>query len=72
MANISFSLQSSNAELHDKLVNRENAFSKLFEGLEYCLEKRYPCALCAVPTNENLKNGDFEKSSNMRWKKRFA
>lgn len=62
--NIGFSLQSINPEIHDKLVNYKDAHAKIMEAMEYCHKKKYTYSICVVPTNENLKNGDFEKTVN--------
>jgi MoaA/NifB/PqqE/SkfB family radical SAM enzyme len=61
LGNMGFSLQSMEAKTHDVLVNRSGAFDQLIRLVEYCLQKKYPCSLCVVPTNENLRNGDFDK-----------
>lgn len=61
LGNMGFSLQSSNAEVHDQLVNHKHAHAKLMKGLEYCIRKKYTCSICVVPTNENLRNGDFQR-----------
>jgi MoaA/NifB/PqqE/SkfB family radical SAM enzyme len=61
LANMGFSLQSFSPEIHDKLVNRKNAFHKIISSINYCLKKGYTCSICVVPTNENLENGDFDR-----------
>lgn len=61
LANIGFSIQSMNEQTHDKMVQKTGAFRHLMKIIQYCLEKRYTISLCAVPTNENLANGDFEE-----------
>lgn len=60
LANMSFSLHSMKSEIHDELVNCKGAYAKMMGAMHYCIAKRYPCAICVVPTNENMKNGDFK------------
>lgn len=61
LANIGLSLQSSRPEVHDRLVNKPGAHERVMAALRYCVEKRYPVSVCAVPTNENLADGDFDE-----------
>lgn len=61
LANMGFSLHSMDSKSNDKLVNHPGAFERAMHSLEYCLKRRYVCSICAVPTNENLSNGDFDR-----------
>jgi MoaA/NifB/PqqE/SkfB family radical SAM enzyme len=61
LGNMGFSLQSMSGQIHDKLVNREGAYVQMMKCIDYCLKKKYICSLCAVPTNENLGDGNFDK-----------
>lgn len=59
LANMGFSIQSFRQKEHDVLVNKQGAYTKSIKNINYCISKKYPCSICAVPTNENLANGDF-------------
>lgn len=59
LASLGLSLQSSHPEVHDELVRKKGAHAHAMAALNYCVAKKYPVAVCAVPTNENLNNGDF-------------
>lgn len=60
LINMGFSLQSFAAETHDNLVKKQGAHEYIMKAIRYCIEKRYVCSICTVPTNENLMNGDFD------------
>lgn len=61
LANMGFSLQSMDKEVHDRLVNHPGAFDRMISAIDYCVRKKYVCSICVVPTNENIKNGDFDR-----------
>lgn len=60
LANIGFSLQSSRVENYRDLVKYPNVHDKILGLIDYCVNQKYVCSICAVPTNKNLFNGDFE------------
>lgn len=60
LANLGLSFQSWDAAEHDKMVNKNGAYKRLMSALMYCIDKKYPTSICAVPTNKNIHNGDFQ------------
>lgn len=60
LANAGFSLQSMDPAKHDELVAFPGAHAHLLDAIDHCLGKGHTCSICVVPTNENLRNGDFE------------
>lgn len=61
LANMGFSVQSIEPNVHDTLVNNPGAHTTLMKMLDYSLAKNYTVSVCAVPTNENLLDGTFER-----------
>ena len=60
LANLGLSFQSWDAAEHDKRVNKNGAYDRLMSALMYCIDMKYPASICAVPTNKNIHNGDFQ------------
>lgn len=60
LANLGFSMQSSNPEVHDSLVGKKGAYEHMVSMIDYCIAKKRTASICVVPTNENIANGDFQ------------
>lgn len=51
---IDISIDNANADIHNKLRNRENLFDKALSGIKLCKKHRVPVMLSSYATNENI------------------
>jgi len=61
LSNISISLDSSDAKVHDKLRKLPNCFKRAIKGIEYCIRNGISIEIITVATKENSRNGDLER-----------
>lgn len=59
LANLGFSMQSAQSQIHDDLVGKPGALDHMKDMIDFCLRRRHTVSICVVPTNENIANGDF-------------